>query len=57
LEAKDKEIQKKKRAALAEWTYLEREGKREAAKVEMVETLLEATVNGTSFASTSGVGG
>jgi len=57
LEAKDKEIQKRKRAALAEWTYLERESKREAAKVEMVETLLEATVNGTSFASTSGIAG
>ena len=57
LEAKDREIQKRKRGALAEWTYLERESRREAAKVEMTETLLEATVNGTSFASAGGMTG
>jgi hypothetical protein len=49
LEAKDWEIQKRKRAALAEWTFLDRESKREAVKVEMAEKLLEATVNGTVF--------
>jgi hypothetical protein len=49
LEAKDWEIQKRKRAALTEWTYLDRESKREAVKVEMAEKLLEATVNGTVF--------
>jgi len=47
LESKDAEIQKRKRAAMAEWVYLERESKREAAKVEMTEKLLEATVGGT----------
>jgi hypothetical protein len=51
LEAKDSEIQKRKRAALAEWTLLDRESKREGAKVEMTEKLLEATVNGTLFVS------
>ena len=45
------EIQKRKRAALAEWTLLERESKREGAKVEMTEKLLEAIVSGTLFAS------
>lgn len=47
LESKDGEIQKRKRAAMAEWVYLERESKREGAKVEMTEKLLEATVGGT----------
>ena len=51
LESKDLEIQKRKRAALAEWTLLERESRREGAKVEMTEKLLEATVNGTLFVS------
>ena len=51
LEAKDLEIQKRKRAALAEWTLLERESKREGAKVEMTEKLLDATVSGTLFVS------
>jgi hypothetical protein len=49
LEAKDAEIQKRKRAALAEWALLDRESKREAIKVEMAEKLLDATVNGTLF--------
>jgi hypothetical protein len=49
LEAKDAEIQKRKRLALAQWTFLDRESKREAAKVEMAEKLLETTVNGTLF--------
>jgi len=49
LDAKDAEVQKRKRAALAEWTYLDRESKREGAKVEMTEKLLEATVNGTLY--------
>jgi hypothetical protein len=39
-------VQKRKRAALAEWTYLSRETERESAKVEMTEKLLETTVNG-----------
>jgi hypothetical protein len=46
LEAKDQEMQRRKRAALAEWTILDRESKREATKVEMTEKLLEATVTG-----------
>jgi hypothetical protein len=49
LESKDAEIQKRKRAALAEWTFLDRESKRETAKVEMTEKLLQATINGTTF--------
>jgi hypothetical protein len=49
LEAKDAEVQKRKRAAMTEWVYLERESKREAAKVEMTDKLLEATVGGTVF--------
>jgi len=45
------ENQKRKRGALAEWALLDRESKRETAKVEMVEKLLEATVSGTLFAT------
>jgi len=51
LEANDTENQKRKRNALAEWTLLDRESKRESAKVEMVEKFLEATVGGTLFAA------
>lgn len=42
-------MQKRKRAAIAEWTYLDRESKRESVKVEMIEKVLEATVNGTLY--------
>jgi hypothetical protein len=45
------EVQKRKRAALAEWTLLDRESKREGVKVEMTEKLLEATVNGALYVS------
>lgn len=51
LESKDLEVQKRKRAALAEWTLLDRESKREGAKVEMTEKLLEATASGSLFVS------
>ena len=35
--------------ALAEWTYLDRETKREAAKIEMAEKLSEAAVSGIAY--------